>query len=467
MFILFNCFLFLGIWLHILNFPASSAMSSNNVLNGRHLRIIWPRWEGNPKGLSGPLKGGVIIDYLQARFNFTYEMIGAVGKRTRTFQLFQSDLIVSAIVLTLKRNLIIDQTTPWECPKLGLLIPIQDDTANTNAVIKPFQWPAYTSTLFTYVVAPVNPPLVNSIYDIAESSDNNLLVKLAGTPESLFLNNNWTGFYEKIRERIKSYPQSRCTLVSECIDLVKPGLRNVFIDAEAYQKDAIKDNFEKTGKCNLQMARDSYMTVYAVMALQKNSPYTNSVNLGIMELSQSGLIDYWEILFRPMPRECQGKIQRGFKTPGNNQHPPLSLKNLTGAFIVLNWIQPLHLGFPRRANHFHKRSRYTDIINKGVLEIQQTGIIDYWEIVLHPMPSQCMANIVNSGKTKPADPKHASSAVVLSLKNLTGAFVVYLIGLSLSLLAFLCELVISVAQRQQLKTRRIVPNKNGEDSITK
>ena len=133
-----------------------------------------------------------------------------------------------------------------------------------------------------------------------------------------------------------------------------------------------------------------------------------------------------------------------------------------------------------------KRSRYTDIINKGyiilhkyfsnsfkkfllsiksLLEIQQTGIIDYWEIVLHPMPGQCMANIVNSGKTRPADPKHASSAVVLSLKNLTGAFVVYLIGLSLSFLAFLCELIISVAQRQQLKTRRIVPNKNGEDSI--
>nr|CAH0101813.1 unnamed protein product [Daphnia galeata] len=373
-----------------------------------------PRWEGNPKGLSGPLKGGVIIDYLQARFNFTYEMVRVtenrmepLGKERGLFSyLFdnQSDLIVSAIVLTHRRNKIIDQTTPWECPKLGLLIPIQDDTANTNAVwvglvlsafcviavlslmhryleyrslrlsnqpidvqrrhvyksragseylyvfgnllsqggpcssnLLPFRlvagvWTlaafifvqAYTSTLFTYVVAPVNPPLINSIYDIAESPDINLL------------NNNWTGFYEKIRDRIKSYPQSRCTLVSECIDLVKPGLRNVFIDAEAYQKDAIKENFEKTGQCNLQMARDSYMTVYAVMALQKNSPYTNSINKGIMELGQSGLLDYWEILFRPMPRQCQGKIQRGYKSPENNQHPPLSLKNLTGAFIILS-----------------------------------------------------------------------------------------------------------------------------------
>jgi ionotropic glutamate receptor len=46
---------------------------------------------------------------------------------------------------------------------------------------------AYTSTLFTYVVAPVNQPLINSIYDITESSDINVLVKIAGTPETLFM----------------------------------------------------------------------------------------------------------------------------------------------------------------------------------------------------------------------------------------------------------------------------------------
>ncbi|EFX82330.1 hypothetical protein DAPPUDRAFT_241492 [Daphnia pulex] len=48
---------------------------SPKPLNGQHLRVIWPRWSGNPKGLSGPLKGGVVLDYLSARFNFTYEMV--------------------------------------------------------------------------------------------------------------------------------------------------------------------------------------------------------------------------------------------------------------------------------------------------------------------------------------------------------------------------------------------------------
>ncbi len=44
--------------------------------------------------------------------------------------------------------------------------------------------------------------------------------------------------------------------------------------------DAIRENFEKTGKCSLQIARESYLTIFAVMALKKNSPYTNAINLG-------------------------------------------------------------------------------------------------------------------------------------------------------------------------------------------
>jgi|LakMenEpi03Aug12_release.lakeMendotaPanAssembly.Ray.scaffolds.fasta_scaffold1161364_2 ionotropic glutamate receptor len=55
-----------------------------------------------------------------------------------------------------------------------------------------------------------------------------------------------------------------------------------------------------------------------------------------MELLQSGLIDYWDTWFRPMPLQCKGKIQYGYTPPNNNEHPPLSLKNLTGAFIILS-----------------------------------------------------------------------------------------------------------------------------------
>ncbi|EFX82123.1 hypothetical protein DAPPUDRAFT_241221 [Daphnia pulex] len=51
------------------------SLSKYNPLNGQHLRVIWPRWSGNPKGLTGPAKSGVIIDYLKDRLNFTYEFV--------------------------------------------------------------------------------------------------------------------------------------------------------------------------------------------------------------------------------------------------------------------------------------------------------------------------------------------------------------------------------------------------------
>jgi ionotropic glutamate receptor len=70
-------------------------------------------------------------------------------------------------------------------------------------------------------------------------------------------------------------------------------------------------------------------------------------------------------------------------------------------------------------------------IKKRLLELQQTGIIDFWDTWFRPMPPQCngKAPTKRSGNKLPA----------LSLKNLTGAFLLLAVGLSLSLLVFLLE----------------------------
>jgi ionotropic glutamate receptor len=93
------------------------------------------------------------------------------------------------------------------------------------------------------------------------------------------------------------------------------------------------------------------------------------------------------------------------------------------------------------------------------MELRQSGLMDYWDLRFHPS-SPCTAN------TKSGYKKAQTS---ISLKNLTGAFVVLLIGFSLSLLAFLCELIFSVPQRQMFKTKKVVnlvmepPIKNAEE----
>lgn len=100
---------------------------------------------------------------------------------------------------------------------------------------------------------------------------------------------------------------------------------------------------------------------------------------------------------------------------------------------------------------FQKRS---NVLNgdwiKRLLELHQTGLIGYWDLWFRPMPRKCISN-VKSGYAIPKN-KHPP----LSLKNLTGAFLVLSVGLSLSLLAFLCEQVFSMDKRHRRRNGRPV-----------
>ena len=60
----------------------------------------------------------------------------------------QCDLIITDVLVLFYRSKI-DLTTPWIFADYGLLIPVDDDIANTNAVIKPFQWPVCTQKMYS------------------------------------------------------------------------------------------------------------------------------------------------------------------------------------------------------------------------------------------------------------------------------------------------------------------------------
>lgn len=61
----------------------------------------------------------------------------------------------------------------------------------------------------------------------------------------------------------------------------------------------------------------------------------------LLEIMQAGLVDYWDVWFRPMPPQCQGNIKSSVNPSGsktlknNNKSPALTISNLTGAFAVL------------------------------------------------------------------------------------------------------------------------------------
>jgi len=53
----------------------------------------------------------------------------------------QCDLLAHDVIPTPERNKVVDLTTYWIYDRLAFLIPVPDETANINSVIKPFQWP--------------------------------------------------------------------------------------------------------------------------------------------------------------------------------------------------------------------------------------------------------------------------------------------------------------------------------------
>nr|CAH0101814.1 unnamed protein product [Daphnia galeata] len=81
---------------------------------------------------------------------------------------------------------------------------------------------------------------------------------------------------------------------------------------------------------------------------------------------------------------------------------------------------------------------------KRLLALQQTEMIDHWDSWFRPIPRQCMDNIRK--RSKKTETRHST----LSLKNLTGAFVVLLIGFSLSFLVFLVERITSMVKRNKV-----------------
>jgi ionotropic glutamate receptor len=92
--------------------------------------------------------------------------------------------------------------------------------------------------------------------------------------------------------------------------------------------DAIREDFKKTGKCRLQLARDGFSNALVSFALPKNSKFTKTISKGcvkltknhfkmkligylhavdisinrMLELMQTGIIDHWDLWSHPMPR---------------------------------------------------------------------------------------------------------------------------------------------------------------------
>jgi hypothetical protein len=79
----------------------------------------------------------------------------------------------------------------------------------------------------------------------------------------------------------------------------------------------------------------------------------------------------------------------------------------------------------------------------------QAGLFDYWELWFRPVPPQCQENIQTARTVDHKFMKTKDKPPALTFKNLTGAFIVLLLGLSLSFFTFLCELITTIPKQHK------------------
>lgn len=121
---------------------------------------------------------------------------------------------------------------------------------------------------------------------------------------------------------------------------------------------AMYNDFRATGKCNLAMARRNGASSRSLhWGLTKKGYFTESFNRGyviasigrcreikkivrassILKMFERGLMNHWMHVYQPDVHKCVGEwnklVQR--KRNDDSSLPPLSLKNMTGAFAVL------------------------------------------------------------------------------------------------------------------------------------
>ena len=105
--------------------------------------------------------------------------------------------------------------------------------------------------------------------------------------------------------------------------------------------------------------------------------------------------------------------------------------------LSLNHISYLH----SLLSIYHSRLLY--LINFRVLELYENGIFNHWDLWIRPYPRQCTANVNGLAEKQTKEVKLRR----LSLKNLTGAFIILSIGLGLSFLVCMCERIAFLGSR--------------------
>ncbi|EFX66430.1 hypothetical protein DAPPUDRAFT_332232 [Daphnia pulex] len=202
----------------------------------------------------------------------------------------------------------------------------------------------YNGILISYVTSnPRERPLVDSPDDLLANRNIHLVVEKGQGADFIFSTAE-SGMFKALGDKLRAYPKSRCLATEQCIDLVKSQpYQHVYFNTRVVLLAVLRQDFLKTGQCNLVQAAERYSDNTAFgWGLTKNSLYTERFNRGVMSMREVGLVGLWERWHEPDIRPCylmqNHHSQTNKKKKKKKQKKPLvrlTLTNLNGAFVLL------------------------------------------------------------------------------------------------------------------------------------
>ncbi|XP_045035868.1 glutamate receptor ionotropic, kainate 3-like [Daphnia magna] len=152
---------------------------------------------------------------------------------------------------------------------------------------------AYNSTLISHVTLPNAPPLIKSIYDLRNRPDVRFVTERNLNVDAVLLSAD-TGFLKFLGDRLREYPQSRCNSTRECVEM----------GITSFLYRAMKEDYDATGQCNLQLKSGNYFFLQVPWAFPKQSQHMKYFNRGIMQMREAGLVDFWIRRYQADARKC-------------------------------------------------------------------------------------------------------------------------------------------------------------------
>ncbi|KAI9553610.1 hypothetical protein GHT06_021532 [Daphnia sinensis] len=191
---------------------------------------------------------------------------------------------------------------------------------------------AYNSTLISHVTLPNAPPLIKSIYDLRNRPDVRFVTDRNLNVDAVLLSAD-SGFLKFLGDRLREYPQSRCNSTRECVKLVKSGSHVYSSGITSFLYRAMKEDYEATGQCNLELKSGNYFYLNVPWAFPKQSQHMKYFNRGIMQMREAGLVDFWIKKFQADARKCL--LKQHESKMKKQLEKRLGLDDLMGSFVVL------------------------------------------------------------------------------------------------------------------------------------